>query len=656
MRRMAATGFVVAVLAVAAALGWTLPSRLVQYVDANFRQGRLYDLNAEERFRLNLLLDEAKRMAAIDKPIAINEPYRRNRVNVYIVRTGLDPHGAIAQGNAAFSSRDDILLIDSSYFQVGNERVLMDSPSESTQALLSTWRVYTYFVLLHELGHRAYQNTLPWWHIANSALHADPAQETAADEFAIKTLLQLYELDQKQAARSVRVMPAPVSTFIDMSGEPVGPGCRLVDHLGTAFALLSEEVLDHAFPLLSAGPTHPAFLKRMVSILGQLGDLSDVRANSDARRSLSLNKAIVSSAQNLMDLHPTEISFDSPVEYVLLDGESLYYFEFGVDAPTQVSVAQLKPNASLYVHNQERPVKRAQIQYAWMNSDGTFTAYRRDGTLTVFRRNGEMVAQVSLAGKLGDRSCVNEMLVPAMPTRYAYILSCEKGALEARLFENGSLRSIVPLQHLGPKERASDGANVVQITIGYRGDVGLYLRDGKDTELIESNQDLSQRSTRRVSDAPDPFQDTFKGKRVPFKSYLYAPAARASSGAVSGAAGRTYYFEGAALFKNLSLMRLDDGGSVTVGHYALSEGLDMERLHQVLPIREYRFISDSEVIVNLDETGTFLVNIDTGKIVPVSHQYFSRREQLIANTKGSWLLYRKYGTRVLYIPSGGEPR
>jgi hypothetical protein len=434
MRRIATIGFVVAVLAVAATLGLTLPSRLVQYVDATIRQGRLYEITAEERSRLSLLLNEAKRIAGIDKPIAINEPYRRDCVNVYIVRTGLDPQGAIAQGNAAFSPRDDILLIDSSYFQVGDERALANSTSESTQALLSAWRVYTYFVLLHELGHRVYQQAIPWWHFAGSTFHADPAQETAADKFAIKTLLQLYELDQKRSESDARLMPAPASVFIDMSGEAVGPGCRLVDHLGTAFALLSEEVLDHAFPLLSASPTHPAFLERMLSILGQLGGLPDVRGNSDARRSLSLSKAVVSSAQNLMELGPTEVSFDNPVEYVLLDGESLYYFEFGFETPTQISVAQLKPKASLRVHNQQRPINPAAIQYAWINSDGSFSAYRRDASLNVFRRNGERVSAVSLTGKLGDRSCVNEMLVPAMPTRYAYILSCEKGGTGGEAF------------------------------------------------------------------------------------------------------------------------------------------------------------------------------------------------------------------------------
>jgi hypothetical protein len=186
--------------------------------------------------------------------------------------------------------------------------------------------------------------------------------------------------------------------------------------------------------------------------------------------------------------------------------------------------------------------------------------------------------------------------------------------------------------------------------------MGLYLRDGSETELVESTQDLSQRSAWPVSGAPKPLQEAFRGRRIPLKTYLYAPAAGASAGAASRAAGRTFYFEGAALFKNFALVRLEDSGPVTVGHYALSESLDMERLHQVLPIREYRFVSDSDVIVNLDETGTFLVNIDSGKIVSVSHRYFSQREQLIANTKGDWLLYRKYGNRVLYIPSGGQPR
>jgi len=137
---------------------------------------------------------------------------------------------------------------------------------------------------------------------------------------------------------------------------------------------------------------------------------------------------------------------------------------------------------------------------------------------------------------------------------------------------------------------------------------------------------------------------------------MYAPAGGASSEVGSRAPGRTFFFEGAAIFKNFSLVRLDVSGPVSVGRYALSEGLDMERLHQVLPIRDYRFISDSEVIVNLDQTGTFLVNIDNGKIKSVSHRFFDQLEQLIANTKGDWLLYRKYGNRVLFVPSGGQAR
>lgn len=639
--------FVALTIATAIGLGLTLPSRLVRYVDKLVVGGRLYQLNPDERTQLCKVMENAARMGGIDKPISINEEFRSDHLNVYILRAKGSPEEAIAQGNAAFSLRDDILLIDGSYFLLGNEKVLAPNADLAAEKIFRTLRVYAYFVLLHELGHRSTRTS--WKDLNYSSFHSDKDLERRADEFAIRTLLNLYEIDASSPQNVPKIMPGPVSVFIDFSGEKVGPGCRLADHLSHAFAFLSEAVLDNAFPLLSASTTHPAFLTRILEILKAVGELPDVQANEDARRTLSLTTGVVASAQNLMDRRPTEISFDSPIEYAFLDGDSLYYFETGAIAPQGIRLAQLKPNASLKVRNHQKKNNQAPIQYSWINADGNILIIRRNGDLSVTDKSGKLISKTSLTGKLGDQSCVLEMLVPTVPTRFAYILYCEHGDLCAKIIDNGVLRNGVSLVSVASSlipNTYPDPMQVIQMTTSFQNSVGLYAKSGNQIYLVEATSDLSPLRAYKVVDAPPSVNVDvdYRGRRLPFKVYLYGPH------------GKTYFFEGTGLFRNFSMRRVDDDTAVTVGHYAMLDRVDEPRMSEVLLIKDYRYISKSEAIVNLVDTGVYIVNFESGQILPISHHYFTNKEQLTANTAGDWLLYRKYGDRVLFFPHTGGKR
>ncbi|MET1416831.1 hypothetical protein ABVF61_31540 [Roseibium sp. HPY-6] len=609
--------------------------------------GRLYEVTSDERSNLEAFLSEMAIVTGSNKSFSINAPYDARHINLYIVETSDVPDTPFPVGNAAYVSHSDIIFIDASYFRFGAERVFADPTDSLTAGVLTPLRVYAYFVLAHEFGHRKlhrsiWPDILVWgdlWH----------RRELEADDFAIKILSALYSSEDSRRQAGI---PEPVSSMIGLLDGEETSLQRLTDHLGYAIAFLSEEVFENAFPLLSRSDTHPAFFGRMSRLLDQLAAEARILDDQEALRQLRVIRSIMSATAALMELKPAEIELEHPFQFAFLDNEHISIVGNDNTGVLTRNLDDLSPGTLIRIENKP-PQREATVRYAWPGATGETLVLRREGTLEAIRNSsGAVLSQRTLNGQFGDNSCVKRIILAPAPASFVYVYFCVEGVDHVATLNRNKETAAFNLQELSSDALQDAGLLAARATqptlriVGFdldaAGSPALHVVAENALFLILLSQTFHVQSVHRLDFDPVTLPESmnFRGARITPKTF------------VTDDAGKSFFLRGSPLFREFDLLDAGDMKAAAWAAVDLTPSIDEPRLAQIVSIRSIHLLGGNRMIVNLVEGGAYLINFNAKMLAPLNRQGFSQMEQVLSNERGDWILYRKYGNRILVFREG----
>jgi hypothetical protein len=564
--------------------------------------------------------------------VAINEPYRSGRINVYVVKARAEEaQPSVSRGNAAYVASSDIVFIESSYFDFGEKKTFEAADDPLVAAVVSPLRVHAFFVLAHELGHRQLHRENRWFSFLSQT--RNHAREIEADDYAIMALKKLYG---DENARRAAGIPEPVSTFAGFLSDELTPLQRISDHLGYSVAFLSEDLFESPFPILTGSGTHPAFFSRLRGLLERLKVDATGENDEDALRQLELIESVTAATDYLINLGPTEVEFDHPFQYAYLDRGNLFVVGNDQTPIVRIPLSELQRGRQ-YRQKNPKPQGIATVRYAWSGKHGEALLLRRDGHLnSVEIATGKVKLDIDLADELGDSSCVKQFVLPPQPGLYAYATYCTADVPQISLISNGggvTRKDFVELVDDAP---------------------------GDPVQIKSFDLDAGGRPTLIYTKDDQAFATTMSEELVPTHTRPLGVAASSLSGPISvqgakamvkslvlDAAGQAYYLAGSPLFRKISMYDAEAVSTTPVAKIDLAPSVRDGDLNELLTVISAFAIGHNRQIVNLGEGGAYLIDFEGKVLHPLRRHGFDAMEQVASNAGGIWIYFRKYGRRIL---------
>lgn len=630
--------FVAAIFALMVWVIFQARNRAVRDVDSLVANGRLYALDTGEREALETQVSALLNAAGIKKPVRINTRYQTGSLNVYVTVPD-QSNPSVAKGNSAFVSGKDILLIDNAHFLLGERRIFDRASDEAEEALFGALRAYTVFVLAHELCHRP-------THQRPSFLRSDPEEEYAADACAVTLLNSLYGPGKFPWNATVSENAQASSDDIPHL-ESVSPYFK---DLLNALNFIATDLLDNTFSVVSVGEAHPIFFERMQRILDQMEKLFAGHESPLGAQSIKVTHAVMKSASNVLALRPSTVEFDSPIDYALLSPLELIYFDRGNPIPHRIAFRQLTPLGVLRIHNRASQAE-PQIRYAWLNVDGTIGMLRTDRNLaTVATDTGRVIATRSVANEFGDNSCVKRAEIPRAPVKQVYFMYCVSGSPMARVLNRESLGEEISLNELVriALARYTETSqrldfNVFQVSLGSKGDVGVFVRQTEKVYLVECDSNLTPKSVVLLAAEPPLTSDDRIGRaRLNLQSWQYLGA------------DQSLAFSGSWLLRKMRAELVSSSPTTPFAASDLTPDLNDDRTDAPIMIVSYQYLKAEMTVVNFREGGVYLLDLSSHTLLPISYFSHTRMEQVQGNDSGYWDIYQKHGQRILLFRSEGN--
>lgn len=615
-----------------------VPDRSIILADQLLSNGDLYDLSSEEHSILSGFLYALLEVTDSEATFAINEKYRDGILNIYVVDKAWGAASGWKHGNASYAAASDILFIDAAYFREGEEFVFSNTGDDLTRSVIAAVRFYSFFIIAHEIGHREQSRSRRAFLISRTK--SSQQLERDADQRAMAALMQLY---RNRGLVESGVIPPPVSSLTSFASERVTPLQHLSDHTSYTLGFLSDDFFDGPFPILSQSATHPEYFLRLSAILDDLAIEAEANEDEDALRILNLGRSTSLATLSIISLKPTEIEFDYPFQYAYLTEQELVVV--GNDGVPFYSIKLSSLRRQWQVHRSlPEPQTEATVRYAWPIDERRAFTLRRDGVLAIVERNtGKTLGEASLRGRIGDNSCAKQFIRSAKATGVAYLSYCKNGERFVSVL-NSDMRIVEhDLSTLAQRVKESlsdangDKHSVVGFVLSGGGDPMLYTADRESIYAAGLSPSLevvgSRQLALKASTWPEPLR--FRGARID-RNIVFADAAR-----------RSRYIKSTSLFRHVSLHDAEDGNSEPLAFVDLTPTIESDRLRAVAAFRAAHPIGENRIIINLEEYGAYMVELGKPEIYPVSSQSFSELEQVVANSKGDWILFRKYGSRIL---------
>lgn len=638
--------FIVGVLILMVLAAWLAPDRSVRLAGILVRERRLLSLSTQEQNNLTAFLEALGTAAHLTKSFSVNEPYAADKINVYVI--GSSPDGYVSHGNAGYSGRSDILFIDSYYFLFGDQRVFDNSEDALVKGVLTPLRVHAYFVIAHEIGHRQLHRWM--WQLWLPGAPYAQAREVEADDFAINMLKALYG---DEALRRAAAIPEPVS-LLNMSGGDPTALQRLADHMGYSIAFQSEGLFDAPFPILSKSSSHPAFFARMHNLLERLVSEANKAHDEEALQKLNLAVSVSSATAYLLTLNPTEIEFDHPFQFAFVDDQAIYVVADNGQTPLVLPIEGLPPEQMIRQH-----IAMSQnvdtIRYAWPGHPGEAVILRRDARIDVIHiETGRIKSTRPLAlNELGDSSCVKKIILPPQPANTVYACSCTAQVEHVALIDREgdttdvNLRDVArkALVKLGEPGDPSDSIDIARFDLNANGMPTLTFTSAGAVFSSTLSTSLSVITSERLS---------IDSRQLP-EAYNIHGARLARQLLIADGLGRPYLLHGSDLLREYSLYDVRTQPATLVSNIDLTPSTHEPRLATDVYVRDTHQLSGNRLIVNLESGGVYLINFEKRIITPLSREEFSHGEQVLSNSRGDWILFRKYGARIVLFRGEEKP-
>ena len=615
---------------------WARPDRSIQFANQLVKDDQLYEFQDDELFILEGYIAALLHDSEIEIKYAVNQTYNPNCLNIYIVESETSQKKVWSHGNASYVPSTDIIFLDAHYFRYGDNRIFGKNNDELTENVMAPLRFHAFFVLAHELGHRELPQ--PSWFNVFFDANANPSAEIAADAWALERLLSLYS---KPNLRKEGIIPEPVSNFTGFWSDQLTPLQHIADHLGFSVNFIAGEYFDGPLPILSKSPTHPKFFSRLYNLLKTLQSYAKEYQDEDTLRILKFAFIHAESTYALINRAPTEIEFKYPFQYAFLDNENLIVIGNDEQPLIRLPLSSLLPNELVRLTNQT-PKHSATVRYAWSVDNNYAMMLRRDSVLNLRHIDSGEVKQ-SWHVALGDSTCVKRFIHVFSSENSAYTTYCIENVDHlAKIYPTGEVLSVnlLNLVHQISHENSiiqEYSANVVGIDINSNNMVTLYAILGENTFSISLTQDLNVKSYKSIA-----FPVNLLPNAIEFKNSKLIPKVF-----FTNSDGGTSFLQGTTLFRELKLYEVQTSKQEIIASIDLTPNTDEHRLSTIVTLRDTFPISENSTVVNLTEHGVYMIDFEHSQISPLSRDSFTSLEQIVANNKGDWIVFRKYGNRIL---------
>ncbi len=295
----------------------TPEKKRIQEIETALAAGQLGGLSAEENKNLAGILQWL--MTAIDEipAFTLNGTPKLNTLNIYTVNT--DQTGGIfcGRGNAVYEAPTDVIFLDIELFRQSWLKQVFEG---LTDEHISLSKVYCYFIILHELGHRVkHRDSGVLFDLrSKSTSEKKRLQEEDADTFALKTMVEAYRIDREN----------PETNFIAEAGEAIylnkqdNKNDVWIDLGAMAQKIPVLNLLsDSPYSSLYSDMAHPSFVERSLRLLKVA--LKDSELTAQIRSHLIYAKHQLERMVLIQNHLMSELTFPEPPTHVALSNAEL---------------------------------------------------------------------------------------------------------------------------------------------------------------------------------------------------------------------------------------------------------------------------------------------------------------------------------------------
>ena len=311
-------------------------NRLQQLVNEN----KLTELNKYEHEELTKYINAVLEASDIKAQFDINELPSRDKLNIYITDSNFSHISNCKKGNAVYDSKNDAILIDSSFLSF--ETYFGPTEPSIEYPLLLT------FILVHELGHRQ--------------LHKDRKQElfdlnvneeefhkleVEADKFGLDKLEDFYHFDFQNGEYY----------FSDISfsdNSTVGFNANLLQFIYEYTTTLN--LVDVSYSSFYQDDTHPSIISRFQSFLEVFDNGATLPAENLAQFKIAqkvINYLVGINAKNLVEFYSTSTQKgitinENHISFLLSNSEIIkYQFPIRINGYTRINIQSKAPELTL---------------------------------------------------------------------------------------------------------------------------------------------------------------------------------------------------------------------------------------------------------------------------------------------------------------------
>jgi hypothetical protein len=460
----------------------------------------------------------------IGADIAVNQRYDPSRLNIYVTSSAAERITNCGPGNAIYDSDLDTIFIDEQLFSTDGFRNIVDASGYTAVAGfredLEFPKIYTRFVLLHELGHRQLHRHVSFFDRVLETAAID-AREREADRFAIQAMETFYAFDRTHD----HLVGDPQLDLIGGSitlGPAIPPQAQIfADLAGTLFVMSVFNLhLNTPYSPFFQDKLHPTFLDRAQGAIAAM--LERPELNDDLKGNLASLRASLTREASAGKLSFKEVLVPDPISDVGFGTDGLFALGLRTNALFSVSRGDLIDGSARVVAAKrisEIPASDTtnRTEGFWIRPNGTIVLIEGNGHSWIFNKGVSSNYSFQLPTPFTTSTCFRTVL-PPQPSEFAVATACD-GSGESWLFsfQNDSLVAKRSFAGLLSEIAAKVGGSPKDLEIAAVDENNLYLAvltgDAKPRLLMRTTVSIASLEITDVQTFPSSSEILTKGSQ-----------------------------------------------------------------------------------------------------------------------------------------------
>jgi hypothetical protein len=474
---------------------------------------RIGRIGERDRQSLQQTVAEMIKANGISTDIAVNQRYDPSRLNIYVTSSAAERITNCGPGNAIYDTDLDTIFIDEQFFSTDGFRNIVDASGYTAVAGfredLEFPKIYTRFVLLHELGHRQLHRHVSFYDRVLGTTAID-AREREADRFAIRAMETFYAFDRTHE----HLVGDPQLDLIGGSitlGPAIPPQAQVfADLAGTLFVMSVFNLhLNTPYSPFFQDKLHPTFLDRAQGAIAAMLERSEL--NDDLKGNLAALRASLAREASVGKLSFKEVLVPGPISDVGFGSDGLFALGLRSNVLFSVSQSELSDDSARVVAAKrfsEMPASDStnRSEGFWIRPNGTIVLVDGNGHSWIFNKGTSASYSFQLPTPFTTSTCFRTVL-PPQPSEFAVATACdESGGSWMLSFQNDSLIAKRSFASLLSEIVTKGGGSPKELEISAVDENNLYLAvlngDSKPRLLMRATVSIASLAITEIGTFP----------------------------------------------------------------------------------------------------------------------------------------------------------